>query len=249
MFRDIIKLLIIVIIAIILSISVFLLYRKVTSSSHLAQKNIANQTNSTQERFQEGKHYQKLPARVTTNALVQQLVSEHPGKIQVIGFFSYSCFWCQRLHPVLNDWSAKQSSQITFTRLPVVFAKGWDVVAKAYYIVEALKQNQTLDTVFFNAIHKDHLDLTNEQKLQEFFQKQGILQSQFSSLFHSFEINQAYTRGNQIANAFEVTVSPAVVITLPSGSYLVTPIMAGNEFALIEVLEFLISRESIPKAG
>lgn len=205
------------------------------------------------ERFEEGKQYKKLPAKVTTSPIVQQFIAENPGKIQVIEFFGYACFWCQRLHPHLNEWAAKKPEDIVFYRFPVYFNKGWDVLAKAYYVVEKLGRNSTLDKEFFQAVHKDHLNLSDEKKLEDFFLKAGVSQKQFKTLFHSFEVNRAYEKGNEVANAYEIIVTPAVVLNLSSGSYLITASMAGSEQAVIDIIGFLIERDlkasSTSKAG
>lgn len=204
---------------------------------------IANEPLDTSALFQEGKHYQKLPAKITSNRAVQEFINEDPGKIQAIEFFSYACYWCSRLHPYVNDWVSKKPENLVFYRFPVVFNKGWDVLAKAFYIVQNLNQSETLDETFFKALHKDNIEFLNEKQLQDFFVKQGIAQNTASELYHSFEINRAVTRGNEIISAFQITISPSVVLNLPSGSYFVTLSMAGNEQNFIEILNYLIERE------
>ncbi len=195
------------------------------------------------ERFEEGKQYKRLSAKITTSPIVQQFIAQDPGKIQVIEFFGYACFWCQRLHPHLNEWAAKKPEDIVFYPFPVYFNKGWDVLAKAYYIGEKLGSSSSLDREFFLAIHKDNVDLGNEKKLEAFFQTQGISQQRFKELYHSFEVNRAYARGEEVANAYEIIVSPAVVLNLSSGSYLITAATAGSEQAVIDIISFLIERD------
>lgn len=196
-----------------------------------------------EERFEEGKQYKKLAAKITINPTVQQFIVQDQGKVQVIEFFGYACFWCQRLHPHLNEWAAKKPESIVFYRYPVYFNKGWDVLAKAYLIGEKLGSSCKLDKAFFTAIHQDHIDLGTEKKVEEFFVKQGVSQKKFQELYHSFELNRDYARANEIANAYEVIVSPAVVVNVPSGSYLITATSAGSEQAVIDIIQFLIDRE------
>src|SRR5579863_8613053 len=81
--------------------------------------------------FEEGKHYKKLSAKITTDPEVIQFFSKNPNKIQVVEFFSYACFWCKRIHPVLNQWVDKHKDNVILYRVPVVFGQGWDVLAKA----------------------------------------------------------------------------------------------------------------------
>lgn len=195
------------------------------------------------ERFEEGKQYKKLSAKIAINPMVQQFIAQDQGKVQVIEFFGYACYWCQRLHPYLNEWAAKKPETIIFYRYPVYFNKGWDVLAKAYLIGEKLGSSCTLDKAFFTAIHQDHIDLGTEKKVEDFFVKQGVSQQKFQELYHSFELNRAYGKANEIANAYEVIVSPAVVVNVPSGSYLITATSAGSEQAVVDIIQFLIDRE------
>jgi thiol:disulfide interchange protein DsbA len=204
----------------------------------------ATKANTSELPFQEGKHYKRVSAKITTHPSVQNLKAEDPGKIQVIEFFNYACSWCQRLHPHVNEWALKKSNNIVLYRFPVVFNHGWDVLAKAYYIVEMLGKNEALDPVFFDAVHKNQLNLGNEKKLQEFFEQQGVSEQAFSDAYGSFGINRAFTRGNEIVNAYQIITSPALIVNLPTDSYLITPPMAGSEQAVIQVLEYLIAREA-----
>lgn len=194
--------------------------------------------------FQEGKHYQKLAAKITTQPLIQTFVSTDPGKIQVIEFFNYGCFWCERLHSSVNDWVAKKPGYVAFYRFPIVFNKGWEVLAKAYFMVEMLGQHHPLDVEFFKAVHQDNIDLSTEKKLQEFFAKYGVDDQKFAELYHSFTVTRAVAQSNELANAYQITASPAFILNTPSGSYLVTASMAGTEKAVLEVVEYLLAKES-----
>lgn len=208
----------------------------------LNSQNLAQ--NDQNEPFQEGKHYQKLSAKVTTHRAVQQLVRETPDKIQVIEFFNYACFWCQRLHPKVNTWALNKPQQTVFYRFPVAFNKGWDVGAKAYLMVQMLGKSESLDQEFFKAIHTDNIDLTNEKILQEFFSKHGVDQQKFAELYNSFTVNRAMARSKDLADAYQLTVSPVMIVNGPTGSYLVTSSTAGTEASVMEVVDFLVARES-----
>src|SRR5688500_16267284 len=76
--------------------------------------------------FEEGTHYKKISASVTTKPEIQQFMARDPGKIQVISFFSYACLWCHRLHPYINNWVSQKPENVVFYRMPVVFNAGWD---------------------------------------------------------------------------------------------------------------------------
>jgi len=194
--------------------------------------------------FEDGKQYRKLSAKIMTNPAIPELFVKNPGRIQVIEFFNYACFWCQRIHPLLNDWVEKHHKVVDLYRFPVVFNQGWDVLGKAYHVVELLKMTSALDMTFFKAIHQDHLNLADEATLKKFFETQGISNEKFEELYHSFEVAQAVGKSQLASNVFQITVSPSVIIILPSGAYITSPATAGREDKdVIAVLEYLIERE------
>ncbi len=197
----------------------------------------------------EGKHYQRLPADITAHQNIQDLMAESPNRIQVIEFFNYGCFWCGRLHPVLEEWSKTKPESTVFYRFPLAFNKKWEVLAKAFYVKQALGNTTIPDAQFFKAIHENHVDLSDEKLLQGFFVEQGVSQKTFQDLFRSFNISNAVAKANNIANAYRISASPVVIINGPSGSYLLSAKMVGSEQALVTVIDQLVSRESKKLAG
>lgn len=195
-------------------------------------------------KFQEGKHYRKLSAKITTHPAVQQFVANDPGKIQVIEFFSYACAWCQRLHPMIDQWVDKKPQNVAFYRFPIVFHAGWDKLAKAYYMVEKLGKNRELDSEFFTAIQQNNVNLADEKLLKDFFIRHGVSEDKYDEIYKSFGIDLAMKKGNEISEAFEVTLSPILIINTPTGSYLLLASMAGSEKAVMEILDYIIAKES-----
>lgn len=193
--------------------------------------------------YEEGKHYQKLSAKITTNPTVQQLVSENPGKIQVIEFFSYACAWCQRLHPIIDQWVDTKPQDVVFYRYPVIFHPGWDKLAKAYYMVEQLGKTRELDQEFFTAIQQNNVNLSDEKLLKDFFIRHGVTEERYNELYNSFATNRAYKKGNEISEAYQVTLSPILIVNAPSGSYLLLASMAGSEKGVMEILDYILAKE------
>lgn len=194
--------------------------------------------------FEEGKHYHRISAAITAEKSIQDFINEDPGKIQVIEFFNYGCFWCARLHPILISWAKTKPVNVVFYSVPIVFNKKWETLAKAYFMVKNLGKTDALDPEFFAAIHQKHIDLSDEKLLQEFFNKEGVPEKQFSALYQSFAINSELARAVALANAYRIALSPVIVVNAPSGSYLLTAKAAGAEEALKSVLNHLILEES-----
>ncbi len=198
--------------------------------------------------YEEGKHFQKLSAKVTSNATVQNFINRNPGKIQVLTFFNYACFWCYRLHPAIEKWKSTMPGSVVFYRFPVNFHQGWDKLAKSYYVVEQLGRSEELDKDFFDAIHQKAINLIDDKILKDFFASHGVSNEKFDEIYNSFAINRAYAQSTEVANAFQVTLSPIFIVNSPSGSYLLSAALAGSEEKVMEVLNFVIKRETVGEA-
>ena len=63
--------------------------------------------------------------------------TEHPGKIEVVEFFSYGCPHCAEFAPILERWSAKQQKDVVLRRVPVSFGRpAWANMARLFYSLE-----------------------------------------------------------------------------------------------------------------
>ncbi len=201
-------------------------------------------------KFEEGKHYQRLKQEIVNNPTVQELIRGSTGKIQIIEFFNYGCFGCSRLHPILEKW-VKNNKPATaeFLRIPVVFHKGWEQLAKAFYVIKELKKLDTLDTDFFESIYEKHINLSDEVLLTKFFVEHGVPEKTFLDLYHSFLINNELVKGRDIATAYQIIESPTVVINGPSGNFLLSPAKVGSFENFIGLLNYIVSKEDKVLAG
>lgn len=231
---------------------VFFYKKAVQKKAALAEAlELSKQKNaSTQIIFEEGKHYHRISTEFTSNKTIQDFIKEDPGKIQVVEFFNYGCFWCSRLHPLLTSWAKKKPINVVFYSVPVVFNKQWETLGKAFFMVKNLGRSDSLDSTFFTAIHQNHINLSDEKQLKEFFNKQGVSEKQFSELYQSFAVNSELARAVALANAYHIAQSPVIAVNTPAGSFLLTAKAAGGEQALIAVLNHVVLDESkANKAG
>jgi thiol:disulfide interchange protein DsbA len=242
-----------IVLLLVVLVTSMLVYRNLSAKKALAAEQSLALAAQTQVPtvFEEGMHYRRISKEITANKNIQDFIAEDPHKIQVIEFFNYGCFWCSRLHPILTAWTKKKPVNVVFYSVPVVFNKHWEALGKAFFMVKSLGKNDSLDPVFFQEIHQHHVDLSDEKLLKAFFKKQGISEQQFSDLFESFAVNSELVRAIALANAYQISLSPVIIINAPSGSYLLTAKDAGNEQALMALLNQLISEESktTAKAG
>jgi len=199
--------------------------------------------------FVAGKHYQRLVVERISNTEIQRFLSENPNSIEVVEFFNYGCAACQWVYPAMAAWYDKKPDFVKVLRVPLVFNQKWEVLAKAYFVVDALKQHQTLDPKIFAAIHNEKKDLGDTDTLKNFFIEQGISEKVFLDLFNSFEINNQLIKAKALANVYQVTLSPVFIVNGPDNSYWVTPKFVKNQAELVSIIDDLVTREAKKRAG
>ena len=157
--------------------------------------------------FRAGKDYQIIHSTAAAEV--------NPNdKIQVIEFFSYGCPWCNILEGPLETWLAKKPKGVTFKRVPVVFEKGWNVYAKAYFIAKALDVDKKISPKIFDAIHNKKVPLQDEAEMQAFFLKHsGVDETSFKSAWNfSPGIDMQINRSFQLMRTYKIHSVPTIVV-------------------------------------
>ena len=165
---------------------------------------------------------------------------DNPRKVEVVEVFSYACPHCAALAPVIEPWARKLPSNVVYKRIPVSFGRSqWTVLARAYYALDALNEANRLQEKMFSALHKEHINLTSEDVLFDWIEKQGINRQKFISAFNSFAVQSEVMRGDQKAMAYGVDSVPTLIV---DGKYRTSPSMAGSIDGLFPILNDLIQK-------
>lgn len=163
----------------------------------------------------EGKHYIRLgQAQPTT-----------PGKIEVIEFFFYLCPHCFAFDPVLELWLKTLPPDVSFRRVPIGTQAQLKLLAKAYYALESLGQTHATHTALFNAIHRDRLDLSTEDKLLAFLGRIGQDPARVKQALNSFGVQTKSQQGLKLAEAYGVDSVPQLAV---GGRWRTGPSLAGT---------------------
>ncbi len=178
----------------------------------------------------EGKEYVRLknPQPVETGK-----------KIEVIEFFSYGCPHCSDLEPILDAWLAKLPPDVQFRRVPVVFQPRWETLAKIYYTLDAMGDEQRLSPEVFKAIHSAGLPLYQDKAFFDWAAAHGLDRAKVQDVYGSFAVNSKYTRAKSIAQAYNIPSVPTVVI---DGKYMTSSDRVGTHAQLPPVLDALIAK-------
>jgi thiol:disulfide interchange protein DsbA len=188
--------------------------------------------------FVEGVDYQVLSQQA------QAAVPKTKGVVTVTEFFSYGCPWCYKIEPDLKEWRRKLPRMVAFSRVPVIFERGWDVYAKAYYAASILRIANIMTPAIFKAIHDDSEKLETSDAMIKFFIKMGVKENIAKSAFLSSPTVVAKVKaGMQLMQIFRVQSVPSLVI---NNKYrLDIGMMKGDTSKFFKVAGVLVAREIV----
>ena len=161
---------------------------------------------------------------------------EVPGKIEVREFFWYGCPHCFVLEPHMQTWLKKLPKDVRFVRTPAAMNPVWEQGARGYYVSEALGVRKRSHLPLFHAIHVNKQQIFDQASQAKFFTRYGIPEAKFNSLFNSFAITAKVAQSNRLAQQYQLTGVPAVVV---NGKYVVQ----GEDAKVTQVVNYLIEKE------
>src|SRR5690349_15386894 len=125
---------------------------------------------------------------------------EGGGKVEVTEFFWYGCPHCFALEPFINSWLKNKPADVVFKRVPT-YNDAWAPMVVLYYTLEAMGVVDQYHSKVFDAIHKDHVNLNNKTKRDEWLKANGIDPAKFAEVEKSFTVNTKVNRARQLTQA------------------------------------------------
>ncbi|MDA8108186.1 MAG: thiol:disulfide interchange protein DsbA/DsbL [Betaproteobacteria bacterium] len=135
-----------------------------------------------------------------------------PGKIEVIEFFWYGCPHCYALEPSLEAWEAKLAPDVVFRPVPAIFSRDWAAYAQVFYAFEALGVRKRLHRPFFDAVHRDHLDIGNQAAMQQWLKRNGVDPQKFDQAVKSFGVLSEVNRAKQMTIGYRIDGVPTIAV-------------------------------------
>lgn len=168
------------------------------------------------------------------------LRSRNPGSIEVVEFFSYGCGHCYNFEPLLTVWKKNMPEGVDFVRSPVAWNAGLEALARAYYAAKALGVEDSMHTVLFDAIHRDHKPVGSEKDVAALFAAHGVAEADFLRAFNSFGVNSQVGQATARMRAAHVTGTPELMV---AGKYRITTRKAGSQANMLKIADYLIEKE------
>jgi thiol:disulfide interchange protein DsbA len=170
---------------------------------------------------------------------IQPRATANESRVEVLEFFWYACPHCNRLNPHLSKWKADLPKEVEFRRVPALLDESWVPMGKLYYALETMGQLPRLHDAVFAAIHMDHTNLADKNRLETWIAKHGLNHEHFFKVYNSFGTQMKVNAARQLAQEYRISGVPTLIV---DGRFASSPSAAGGNDALIGVLDHLVGR-------
>jgi len=184
-------------------------------------------------RFVLGQHYQRLSPTQPT--------SSSPDQIEVAEIFWYGCPHCYTFDPFLASWREDLPDDVSFVRVPAVWASPLQLHARAFYAAEALGKVEEMHAPLFREMHVNGNALNSEAALQEFFGRFNVDADAFQGAFNSFAVHTKLQRADELSRRYRIASVPTIIV---NGKYSTDATTAGGYDALMDLIDELVAMEA-----
>jgi protein dithiol oxidoreductase (disulfide-forming) len=197
----------------------------------------------------EGKHY-FLVSPV-------QHTSVPAGKVEVMEVFSYGCPACNQFNAVAKKIQASLPPNAQFVYLPAAFipSESWPMFQRAYFAAQALGiADRTHDAMFDAVWRSGELAVSDatthrlknpqpsiDDAAQFYARVAGVKAADFLAAAKSFGVEVKMKGADALILAAHVDSTPTLIV---NGKYRFTPQSAGSYDGMVELIKFLVAKET-----
>jgi protein dithiol oxidoreductase (disulfide-forming) len=188
--------------------------------------------------WQEGVNYTRIvPAQPT---------AAPPGQVEVLEFFWYACPHCNSIDPMVESWKRTKPPYVSFSRVHVMWNEDHRSLARLYYTLETLGKLDQMHAEVFKEIHLNGdplaaADPAESERMQTAFVKKfGISEAAFREKYHSFDVDNAMRKADELVQRYRVDAVPRFIV---NGKYVVDVASAGSPERVISLTGDLAAQE------
>lgn len=186
-----------------------------------------------------------------------QPVQVAAGKVEVTEVFSYACPACNSFYPTMDKLKASLPASAELDFVPASFnqAEDWPMFQRAYLAAQVLGIDKRTHDAMFDAIWKTgelaivdprtnrlKVPMPDIQDAAAWYAKTaGVKAEAFVNAANSFGVDSRIRQSDQLVRDYRVESTPTIII---NGKYRLTPQSAGGPDQLIELVNWLVARES-----
>jgi thiol:disulfide interchange protein DsbA len=160
--------------------------------------------------------------------------------IEVIEFFSYGCPHCGDLEPSIQAWLKTKPADVQFRRVPVMFQQRWENLARVFFTLEAMGEENKLSPEVFAAVNAKGVPLWNEKDFLDWAAAKGLDRKKVEDLFKSFAVVGKVNRAKQQAQVYNIQSTPTIVV---DGKFITgSDRIAGGHAAMPAAIDALVAK-------
>ncbi len=197
----------------------------------------------------EGQHYFLIKPAQPTNVAA--------GKVEVIEVFSYGCPACFQFYTTADKLKAALPKNAEMSYLPASWnpSEDWPLFQRAYFTAQALGVADKAHDAMFNAVWaSDELAVSDrrtnrlknplpsiEQVAAFYARTTGVKKDEFVRIAKSFSIEIRMKSADIAIKAYRADSTPTIIV---NGKYRLNPTSAGGDKETIELVKYLVAKES-----
>jgi protein dithiol oxidoreductase (disulfide-forming) len=217
------------------------LYAAVASTVASATPSASADALTAPSLWQEGVNYTRIVPGQPTDVPA--------GQVEVLEFFWYACPHCYSLDPQVEAFRKSKPPYVTFARVHVTWTEGHRSLARLFYTLQALGKLDSLHGEVFKEIHvngdplvaQDAGDSAQTERIQSAWAvKEGIPEDAFKKAYHSFEVDQAVIKADELVQRYRIDGVPTFVI---NGKFIADVRTAGSAERLMALVGDLAAQE------
>lgn len=184
-------------------------------------------------RFVAGQHYRVLNPAQPTNVA--------PGKVEVVDVFWYGCGGCYMMAPHMERWKANKPEAAEYVKMPAALNPGWQPHARLYFATKALGIDDKTHSAIFREMHVNRNSLNTMDLMVKFLADFDVSESDARDALTGFGVDAELRAADVRARRYQMSFVPAYVV---NGKYVVGVEQAGGAEAVLEVINYLVAKES-----
>jgi len=205
--------------------------------------------------FEAGKHYSVIPQAQRTNVA--------PGKVEVMEVFSYGCPACNAFRSFMRKLKSSLPANAQLVYLPASWhpEENWPLLQRAYYTAQAMGVADKAHDALYDAIwtsgelsamepgstNRLKSKLPTIEDIAKFYQRAtGVKAADFVATSKSFGVDLKMRQADNQIIAMQVDSTPTLVV---NGKYRILRDSIKGDDALLELVKFLVAKESAPAAA
>jgi thiol:disulfide interchange protein DsbA len=202
-----------------------------------------------------GKNYTVMAQPQRTNVA--------PGKVEVMEVFSYGCPACNAFRGTMAKLKSSLPANAQLIYLPASWhaEENWPLLQRSYYTAQALGVADKAHEAIYDAIWKSgelsaiepgssnrlKSQLPTIEDIAKVYQRvTGVKAADFVKTSESFGVNLKIRQADSQISAMKVESTPWLVV---NGKYAVIRDSVKGDDALIDLVKFLVAKESAPTAA